>query len=129
VKNFAPIASVSEAMVLVVHPSFPGEIGQFVTYAKANHEAQLRHAEAGNVTHLTGEMFRSLGDRFPRRAPRRCRDPSPRWANRSISFAGGPVVLLPLISDGERALGVTVPNANPARCSDHGGSRAARRRC
>ena len=62
-KNFAPIASVSDSyMILVVHPSFPAKtVQEFVAYAKANPgKLNFGHAGAGNVTHLTGEMFRSL---------------------------------------------------------------------
>jgi tripartite-type tricarboxylate transporter receptor subunit TctC len=63
VKNFAPIAGVSDSyMILVVHPTFPAKtVQEFVAYAKA-HPGKLNyaHAGAGNVTHLTGEMFRTL---------------------------------------------------------------------
>src|SRR6185295_4660484 len=62
-KHFAPIASVSDSyMILVVHPSFPAKtVQEFVAYAKANPgKLNFGHAGAGNVTHLTGEMFRSL---------------------------------------------------------------------
>src|SRR5229473_461344 len=62
-KNFAPIASVSESyMILVVHPAFPAKsAAELVAYAKANPgKLNFGHAGAGNVTHLTGEMFRSL---------------------------------------------------------------------
>src|SRR6478609_4654956 len=63
VKNYAPVASVSESyMILVVHPSFPARtIQEFLAYAKANPgKLNYAHAGAGNVTHLTGEMFRTL---------------------------------------------------------------------
>src|SRR4029077_13366225 len=63
VKNFAPIAGVSESyMILVVHSSFPAKtVQEFVAYAKANPgKLNYAHAGAGNVTHLTGEMFRTL---------------------------------------------------------------------
>src|SRR5258705_13261001 len=62
-KNYAPVASVSESyMILVVHPSFPARtIQEFLAYAKANPgKLNYAHAGAGNVTHLTGEMFRTL---------------------------------------------------------------------
>src|SRR5215472_3219125 len=56
VKNFAPVASISESyMILVVHPSFPaGRIGEFLAYLRA-HPGKLNHAHSGggNVTHLT----------------------------------------------------------------------------
>src|SRR5713101_1917125 len=63
VKNFAPVASVSESYtILVVHPSFPAQsMQEFVAYARA-HPGKLNyaHAGAGNVTHLAGEMFRTF---------------------------------------------------------------------
>src|SRR5262249_25053591 len=62
-RHFAPVASVSESyMMLVVHPSFPAKsVAELIAYAKANPGAlNFGHAGAGNVTHLTGEMFRSL---------------------------------------------------------------------
>src|SRR5882757_7757331 len=58
VKNFAPIAGVSESyMILVVHPAFPAKsVAELVAYAKANPgKLNFGHAGAGNVTHLTGE--------------------------------------------------------------------------
>ena len=63
VKHYAPVASVSESyMILVVHPSFPARtVQEFVAHAKANPgKLNYAHAGAGNVTHLTGEMFRTL---------------------------------------------------------------------
>ena len=49
-------------MILVVHPSFPAKtVAEFIAYAKANPgKLNFANAGAGNVTHLTGEMFRSL---------------------------------------------------------------------
>src|SRR5713226_1353622 len=55
VKNFAPIAGVSESyMILVVNPAFPAKsVQDFVAYAKANPgKLNFGHAGAGNVTHL-----------------------------------------------------------------------------
>ena len=48
-------------MILVVHPSFPAKtVQEFIAYAKANPgKLNFGNAGAGNVTHLTGEMFRS----------------------------------------------------------------------
>jgi len=62
-KNFAPIASVSDSYtILVVHPALPAKtVAEFIAHAKANPgKLNFGHAGAGNVTHLTGEMFRSL---------------------------------------------------------------------
>jgi tripartite-type tricarboxylate transporter receptor subunit TctC len=112
-RQFAPIAGVSESyMILVVHPSFPAKsVAELVAYAKANPGMlNFGHAGAGNVTHLTGEMFRSLANIDFVGVPHR-------GGAESISALLGeqvhflfesPVVLLPLIRDGKlRALGVT----------------------
>jgi tripartite-type tricarboxylate transporter receptor subunit TctC len=113
VKNFAPIASVSESyMILVVHPSFPAKsVEEFVTYAKANPgKLNFGHAGAGNVTHLTGEMFRSLGKIDFLGVPHRGGAESiTSLLGQQVDFVlESPVVLLPLIRDGKvRALGVT----------------------
>src|SRR5690242_5958429 len=56
VKNFAPVASVSESyMILVVHPDFPARtLPEFIAYAKQNPgKLNFGNAGAGNVTHLT----------------------------------------------------------------------------
>ena len=116
VKNFAPIASVSDSyMILVVHPSFPAKtVQEFVAYAKANPgKLNFGHAGAGNVTHLTGEMFRIAGqDRLPRRAAQRRRESiSACSATRSTSCSRARSILLPLIH-GRQAAG---RSASPAR--------------
>src|SRR4030088_2765071 len=112
-KNFAPIASVSESyMILVVHPAFPAKsVAELVAYAKAN-PAKLNfgHAGAGNVTHLTGEMFRSLAKIEFLGVPHRGGAESiTSLLSQQVDFLfESPVVLLPLIRDGKlRALGVT----------------------
>jgi tripartite-type tricarboxylate transporter receptor subunit TctC len=113
VKDFAPVASVSESyMILVVHPSFPAKtVQEFIAYAKANPgKLNFGNAGAGNVTHLTGEMFKSLAGLDFLNVP---------FKGGAESITGllgeqvhflfeSPVVLLPLIRDGKlRALGVT----------------------
>jgi tripartite-type tricarboxylate transporter receptor subunit TctC len=118
-KNFAPVASVSESyMILVVHPSFPGKtIQEFLAYAKANPgKLNFGNAGAGNVTHLTGEMFRSMaGIDF-------LNVPFKGGAESITSLLGeqvhflfeSPVVLLPLIREGKlRALAVTAAKRQP----------------
>ena len=112
-KNYAPIASISESyMILCVHPSFPAKtLQEFLSYAKANPgKLNFGNAGAGNVTHLTGEMFKSAaGLDF-------VNIPYPGGAETITALLGNqihfvfesPVVLLPLIADGKlRALGVT----------------------
>jgi tripartite-type tricarboxylate transporter receptor subunit TctC len=113
VKNFAPIASVSESyMILVVHPAFPAKsVPEFLAYARANPgKLNFGHAGAGNVTHLTGEMFRSLAKIDFLGVPHRGGAESiTALLGRQVDFVlESPVVLLPLIRDGKlRALGVT----------------------
>ncbi|MGE0035102.1 MAG: Bug family tripartite tricarboxylate transporter substrate binding protein [Xanthobacteraceae bacterium] len=112
-KNFAPVASVSESyMILVVHPDFPAKtVAEFVAYAKANPgKLNFGHAGFGNVTHLTGEMFRSLSKIDFLGVPHRGGAESiTGLLGRQVDFLfESPVVLLPLIRDGKlRALGVT----------------------
>jgi tripartite-type tricarboxylate transporter receptor subunit TctC len=113
VKNFAPIAGVSESyMILVVHPSFPAKtVQEFVAYAKANPgKLNYAHAGAGNVTHLTGEMFRTFAGIDFVNVPHKGGNESVQDVlGQQVDFAlESPVILLPLIRDGKlRALGVT----------------------
>ena len=113
VKNFAPIASVSESyMILVVNPDFPAKsVAELVAYAKANPgKLNFGHAGFGNVTHLTGEMFRSLAKIDFLGVPHKGGAESiTGLLGRQVDFLfESPVVLLPLIRDGKlRALGVT----------------------
>jgi tripartite-type tricarboxylate transporter receptor subunit TctC len=113
VKNFAPIAGVSESyMILVVNPASPAKsVAELVAYAKANPgKLNFGHAGAGNVTHLTGEMFRSLAKIDFVGVPHKGGAESiTSLLGQQVDFLfESPVVLLPLIRDGKlRALGVT----------------------
>jgi tripartite-type tricarboxylate transporter receptor subunit TctC len=119
VKNFAPIASVSESyMILVVNPDFPAKsVVELVAYAKANPgKLNFGHAGYGNVTHLTGEMFRSLAKIDFLGVPHKGGAESiTSLLGRQVDFLfESPVVLLPLIRDGKlRALGVTSATRKP----------------
>jgi tripartite-type tricarboxylate transporter receptor subunit TctC len=112
-RNFAPIASVSESyMILVVHPSFPARtVQEFIAYAKANPgKLNFAHAGAGNVTHLTGEMFRTAAQVDFVNVPHKGGAESVTAVlGRQVDFAfESPVILLPLIQEGKlRALAVT----------------------
>jgi tripartite-type tricarboxylate transporter receptor subunit TctC len=112
-KNFAAVASLSESyMILVVHPSFPARtVAEFVAYAKANPgKLNFANAGAGNVTHLTGEMFRSLaGFDFVNVPHRGGAESITALLGEQVHFVfESPVVLLPLIREGKlRALGMT----------------------
>ncbi len=99
-------------MILVVHPSFPAKtVKEFLDYAKANPgKLNFGHAGAGNVTHLTGEMFRSLAKIDFLGVPHRGGAESiTSLLGQQVDFLfESPVVLLPLIREGKlRALGVT----------------------
>jgi tripartite-type tricarboxylate transporter receptor subunit TctC len=113
VKNFAPVAGVSESYtILVVNPDLPAKsVAELVAYAKANPgKLNFGHAGYGNVTHLTGEMFRSLANIDFLGVPHKGGAESiTSLLGRQIDFVfESPVVLLPLIRDGKlRALGVT----------------------
>jgi tripartite-type tricarboxylate transporter receptor subunit TctC len=113
VRNFDPVASVSESYtILVVHPSFPAQnIQEFLSYARA-HPGKLNyaHAGAGNVTHLIGEMFRSLAGVDFVDVPHKGGNESVQSVlARQVDFAfESPVILLSLIREGKlRALAVT----------------------
>jgi tripartite-type tricarboxylate transporter receptor subunit TctC len=119
VKNFAPVASVSESYtVLVVHPSFPARtIVEFVSYAKANPgKLNYAHAGAGNVTHLVGEMFRTLAAIDFVNVPHKGGNESVQGVmGGQVDFAlESPVILLSLIREGRlRALAVTSAQRKP----------------
>jgi tripartite-type tricarboxylate transporter receptor subunit TctC len=118
-KNFAPISSVSESyMILVVHPSFPAKtVQEFIAYAKANPgKLNFGHAGYGNVTHLTGEMFRAnAGIEFLGVPHKGGAESITALLGKQVDFLfESPVVLLPLIKDGKlRALGVTSAKRSP----------------
>jgi tripartite-type tricarboxylate transporter receptor subunit TctC len=118
-KDFAPVAGLSESyMILVVHPSFPAQtIGEFIAYAKTNPgKLNFGHAGAGNVTHLTGEMFRSMaGVDFVNVPHKGGAESITALLGQQVHFLfESPVVLLPLIAAGKlRALGVTAGKRQP----------------
>ena len=60
-RDVAPVASLNrDAFVLLVNPSFPAKtVAEFIAYAKANPgKVNLASNGTGNLTHLTGELFR-----------------------------------------------------------------------
>jgi tripartite-type tricarboxylate transporter receptor subunit TctC len=119
VRNFAPIASVSESyMILVVHPDFPAKtLPEFIAYAKANPgKLNFGNADAGNVTHLTGEMLRAAtGIQFVNVPRRGGAESITALLGRQVDFVlESPVVLLPLIREGKlRGLAVTSAQRKP----------------
>jgi tripartite-type tricarboxylate transporter receptor subunit TctC len=119
VKNFAPVSAISESYtILCVHPSFPAKtLAEFIAYAKA-HPGKLNfgHAGAGNVTHLTGEMFRAnAGVDFVGVPHRGGMESITALLGQQVDFVfESPVVLLPLIRDGKlRPLAVTSTKRSP----------------
>jgi tripartite-type tricarboxylate transporter receptor subunit TctC len=113
VKNFAPVASVSESYaILVVNPSFPAKtVQEFIAYAKANPgKLNYAHAGPGNVTHLIGEMFRAMGGIDFVNVPHKggAESVSAILGNQVDFVFESAVVLLPLIKEGKlHALAVT----------------------
>jgi len=118
-RNFAPVASISESyMILVVHPSFPAKtVQEFIAYAKANPgKLNFANAGAGNVTHLTGAMFRSAAQIDFVDVPHKGGAESiTAVLGQQVDFAlESPVILLPLIREGKlRALAVTSARRKP----------------
>jgi len=59
VKDFAPVATISRAgYIIVVHPSMPATLREFIAHAKAN-PGKLNYASSGigNLNHLGAELF------------------------------------------------------------------------
>src|SRR5215510_5914941 len=61
VKAFEPISLLGvTAVCIAVHPSVPVQtLAELIAYAKANPD-KLSYGSAGTMTHLTGELFKSL---------------------------------------------------------------------
>lgn len=63
IRDIAPIASIGrEALVMVVHPSFPAKsVSEFIAYAKGN-PAKISMGSPGNGTggHVSGELFKMM---------------------------------------------------------------------
>jgi len=113
VKQYAPVASVSESYtILVVHPSFPARsIQEFLAYVRARPgKLNYAHSGAGNVTHLVGEMFRTLAAIDFVNVPHKGGNESVQAVlGRQVDFTlESPVILLSLITEGKlRPLAVT----------------------
>ena len=63
--DIVPVASInSDAFVLLVNPSFPAKtVAEFIAYAKANPaKINLASNGTGNLTHLSGKLFRMMTD-------------------------------------------------------------------
>ena len=62
-RDLAPVASICQApLVMEVHPSVPAKtVAEFIAYAKANPgKINLASAGIGSITHVTGEMFKTM---------------------------------------------------------------------
>jgi hypothetical protein len=84
VRDIAPVASiVSVPLVMEVHPSVPAKsVPEFIAYAKANPgQINMGSAGTGALTHVAGEMFKTMGRQTVSRAlSRRTGDSrSSRW--------------------------------------------------
>jgi tripartite-type tricarboxylate transporter receptor subunit TctC len=94
IRDIAPVAGiVSQPLVMLVNPSFPGKtIPEFINYAKANPDKiNMASGGNGNITHLAGEMFKTMagvnmihlpyrgggGRRWPTCSAGKCRSCSP----------------------------------------------------
>jgi tripartite-type tricarboxylate transporter receptor subunit TctC len=63
VRDVAPVASIAQGpLVLVVNPSFPAKtVAEFIAYAKANPgQVNFGSAGIGSITHLAGELFKTM---------------------------------------------------------------------
>jgi tripartite-type tricarboxylate transporter receptor subunit TctC len=62
-RDIVPVASTNnDSFVLLVNPSFPAKtVAEFIAYAKANPgKINLTSSGTGNLTHLSGELFRMM---------------------------------------------------------------------
>ena len=62
-RDIVPVASINnDSFVLLVNPSFPAKtVPEFITHAKANPgKINLASNGTGNLTHLSGELFRMM---------------------------------------------------------------------
>src|SRR5262245_39684250 len=62
-RDIVPVASTNnDSFVLLVNPSFPAKtVAEFIAYAKANRgKINLTSSGTGNLTHLSGELFRMM---------------------------------------------------------------------
>jgi len=112
-RDFAPVTVIAAVPnVLVVNANVPAkDLAELIAYAKANPgKLNYAHAGAGNVTHLTGEMFRTLAGIDFVNVPHKGGNESVQGVlGNQVDFAlESPVILLPLIKEGKlRALAVT----------------------
>jgi tripartite-type tricarboxylate transporter receptor subunit TctC len=63
--DIAPIAGIVRApLVMEVHPSVPAKtVAEFIAYAKANPgKVNMASAGTGSLTHMAGEMFKTMAD-------------------------------------------------------------------
>jgi tripartite-type tricarboxylate transporter receptor subunit TctC len=112
-KDFAPIAKVSESFqILVVKSSFPAKtLKEFIDYAKANPgKLNYAHTGPGGLPHLTAELFKSrTGTDIVGVSYRSGGEAVTAVLSDAVHFTFESItILLPLIRDGKvRALGVT----------------------
>src|SRR5262245_34440578 len=62
-RDIVPVASINnDSFVLLVNPSFPANtVAEFIAHAKANPgKINLTSSGTGNLTHLSGELFRMM---------------------------------------------------------------------
>jgi tripartite-type tricarboxylate transporter receptor subunit TctC len=62
-RDIVPVASINtDSFVLLVNPSFPARtVAEFITHAKANPgKINLASSGTGNLSHLSGELFRMM---------------------------------------------------------------------
>ena len=62
-RDIVPVASINnDSFVLLVNPSFPAKtVAEFIAHAKANPgKINLTSSGTGNLTHLSGELFRMM---------------------------------------------------------------------
>jgi tripartite-type tricarboxylate transporter receptor subunit TctC len=118
-RDTAPVATINhDAFLLVVHPSFAAKsLAEFIAYGKAN-PGKINFASngTGNLTHLTGELFRMAAGLEMQHVPYRGSPAaiSALMAKDVQALFDTVGVILPLVQSGEfRALAVTSAQRQP----------------
>ena len=117
VKDFTPIVTVgSTSLVLVVPPSAPPTLKEFIAYAKANPGKMNFGFGQGTLPHLVGEAFKQAAGVDIASIPYRggAQAITDMLGGRIQMNFGAGATLVPLIRDGKiKALAVTSPERSP----------------
>jgi tripartite-type tricarboxylate transporter receptor subunit TctC len=118
--DIAPVASVARTPgVMEVNPSFPAKtVPEFIAYAKANPgKVNMASAGNGNVTHMWGELFKSMAGINMQHVPYRGEAPAITdllGGQVDVLFGGLPAAVEHIRAGRLRALAVTTKDRSDA---------------